>query len=202
MTSICKHRRSWWCDVETLARALLPIILIIQFLLALFACGGKAFAQDSSPSQYQVEAAFLYNFGKFIEWPTNAFADDRAPLVIGVYGGDSFHGDLERIVAHKSINGHPLAVQQFSALSDLKDCHILFVSVAGQKQAADILNTLHDSSVLIVTENMNHFAESGFMINFFMKDEKIRFEINDTAATQAGLKISSKLLALGRRPER
>ena len=90
----------------------------------------------------------MYNFGKFVEWPDTAFASTNAPLVIGVLGGDPFHGDCERIVANKNINGHPVIVRQIShsngagpapGYSDLKSCHILFISASESGNLPDIL---------------------------------------------------------------
>jgi len=162
-------------------------------------------AQENRPPDYRVKAAFLYNFGKFVEWPAAAFASTNAPLVIGVLGGDPFHGDCERIVANKSINGHPVIVRQIGHpisagqtpdYSDLKSCHILFISASGPGNLPDILDALKGAGVLTVTDNPDHFAASGVIINFVMENESVRFEINDDAARRAGLKISSKLLML------
>jgi hypothetical protein len=162
-------------------------------------------AQETRPPDYRVKAAFIYNFGKFVEWPDTAFAATNAPLVIGVLGGDPFHGDCERIVANKTINGHPVIVRQIShpvsagqspGYPDLKGCHILFISAAGTDNLPDILDALKGASVLTVTDNLDHFAASGAVINFVMENKSVRFEINDDAARRAGLKISSKLLML------
>ena len=168
------------------------------FTFLLFAGSGDGLAQSEVPSEYQVKAAFLYNFGKFVEWPDNVFADPRAPFVIGVFGSDPFQGDLDRIVAGKSINGHSVVVRLVTSVDGLKGCNIVFVSLAQEKKAAEISAALAGTKVLTVTENMKHFAESGFMINFVVEDEHIGFQINNAAATRAGLAVSSKLLSLAR----
>jgi hypothetical protein len=140
-----------------------------------------------------------------VEWPDAAFAGTNAPLVIGVLGGDPFHGDCERIVANKNINGHPVVVRQISrspspgqapGYPDLKGCHILFISVSESDNLPDILDALKGASVLTVTDNLDHFATSGVIINFVMENKNVRFEINDEAARRAGLRVSSKLLML------
>jgi hypothetical protein len=180
--------------------------LWLGFLLAA-ALPGRwlAQAQESRPPDYRVKAAFIYNFGKFVEWPDAAFASTNAPLVIGVLGGDPFHGDCERIVVNKSINGHPVIVRQISHpagarqppdYSDLKSCHILFISASATGNLPEILDALRGASVLTVTDNLDRFATSGVIINLVMENESVRFEINDDAARHAGLKISSKLLTL------
>lgn len=154
-------------------------------------------AQDAPPV-YDLKAAFLYHFGQFVEWPATSFASPGAPLVIGLYGIDPFHGDLERIVAGQNINGHPVVVRQGLKLSDLRSCNIVFINSSEQPHQAGILGALNGAAVLTVTEDMDQFSHSGFMINLLVEDDKIRFEINEEAALRAGLRISPKLLSLAR----
>jgi hypothetical protein len=171
-------------------------------LLLLLAGGNQVRSQDASPSEYQVKAAFLYNFGKFVNWPGNAFTRADAPLVIGVFGSNPFNGDLERIVAHKKIDGHPVIVRLVKNAAEAKNCHILFVRATELAGAGKLTEALHGVPVLIVTENVNAFMASGYDINFVMEENKIRFEINNQAATQTGLTISSKLLSLAKPAEK
>ena len=171
---------------------------ILLLILLFLAVGSRVRAQAGAPSAYQVEAAFLYNFGKFVRWPAGDFNRRNAPLVIGVFGDNPFHGDLQRMVTGKIINGHPVLFQAVETLAGAKSCHILFVSVSAQKDAPEILGALRGANVLTVTENMPHFADSGFAINFVMEQEKIRFQINNPVAMQSGLAISSKLLSLAK----
>jgi hypothetical protein len=182
------------------------VALLLGFLLQTALPGlWPARAQENRPPDYRVKAAFVYNFGKFVDWPATAFASTNAPLVIGVLGGDPFHGDCERIVANKSINGHPVIVRQIShpvsagqapGYSDLKGCHILFINASESGNLPGILDALKDTSVLTVTDDLDHFAASGVIVNFVMENGSVHFEINDDAARRAGLKISSKLLML------
>ncbi|HUE35853.1 MAG TPA: YfiR family protein [Candidatus Acidoferrum sp.] len=151
-------------------------------------------AQTGQFSEYDVKAAFLYNFGKFVDWPANAFTSPDAPMIIGVYGENPFHDHLADIVRGKSIRGHVVVVEPVT-FNTLQNCQILFISASEQKNLTTIVRKLDGASVLTVTENSDPFA-SGVMINFVMQNDQIRFEINDAAARQAGLKISSKLLVL------
>jgi hypothetical protein len=171
-------------------------------LLLWSAGAGRAAAQDENPTEYQVKAAFLYNFGKFVTWPTNAFADAYAPLVIGVVGDNPFHGDLRRLVANKKIDGHLVLVRTVAAAADVKGCHIIFVSEAAQKSPDALLVALRQPDILTVTENIEHLAGSDFIINFVRKDNRIRFQINMAKAGESGLKISSKLLPLAETVEK
>ncbi len=171
---------------------------LILLALSTVTLAGRLGAQDGAPSEYQVKAAFLFNFAKFVNWPAAEFPRSDAPLVIGVYGDNPFHDDLKNMIVGKNIKGHPVVFQVVTAPTAAKNCHILFVSASEQNDAPAVLGALHGANVLTVTENMPHFAGSGFAINFVMDQDKIRFEINGAAAAQAGLAISSKLMSLAR----
>jgi hypothetical protein len=166
-------------------------------------CAWPAAGQEAgAPSEYQVKAAFLYNFAKFVEWPAQTFPADDSPVVIGILGKNPFGEDLERTVRDKSINGRPLAVRSLASLDDpvLKHCQIIFIHPAEKGRLGEILARLKGTPALTVSETEG-FTQSGGMINFVMEGRKVRFEINDAAAARAGLKISSKLLSLARKPE-
>lgn len=147
-------------------------------------------------SEVQVKAAFLYNFAKFVEWPTDAFAAPNSPLVIGVAGDDSFARALEKTVAGKTIGGRAMQVRKVEA-SDFKFCHILFVPTNSSLSVSTILARVAGADVLTVGDS-EHFAESGGVINFFIEDARVRFAINPAAAQRAHLKVSSQLLVLAR----
>ncbi|MDE3067862.1 MAG: YfiR family protein [Verrucomicrobiota bacterium] len=155
-------------------------------------------SRAGGPTEYQVKAAFLYNFGKFVDWPSNAFAATNAPLVIGVFGENPFGDNLQSIVRGKNIGNHRVAVRRLRSLSELKRCQILFVSASEKQRLPDILRAVRGAGVLTVSD-MDHFTEAGGMISLFMENREIRFQINNEAARAAGLKISSKLLILAER---
>ena len=170
---------------------------VLSLSLLLLAVG-PAFPQDSPPGQpteYELKAAFLYNFAKFVEWPAGAFANESSPLAIGIIGANPFGETLERTVRNKSIGGHPLVVRPSVAPEEWKHCQILFVSSSEGRRLWEILEDLRGAPVLTVGES-GHFIDNGGMIDFVIEGQKIRFEINRHAASAAGLKISSKLLSL------
>ena len=173
-------------------------ILILLVVLTALADNMTALAQPSL-SEYQLKALFLYNFGKFVEWPAGAFSDANAPMIIGVYGRNPFNEDLQNVVKGQTINGHPLVVRQIVLLSDVKTCHLLFVGASEKNDLYAILKATRGASVLTVGETPG-FIPAGGMINFFIEDDKIRLEINPAAARRAGLTISSKLLSLSEKP--
>jgi hypothetical protein len=163
-----------------------------------FAAGRKASAQDSQPTEYQIKAAFIYNFAKFVEWPRVAFPETNSPLVIGIVGEDPFHGVLEKTVRGKVVDDHPLVVKAFQARTEATNCHILFIGASEKERLPQVLKEVNGNSVLTVSE-MEGFNEAGGMIVFVLEGTKIRFKINNAAATSARLRISSKLLSLALR---
>jgi hypothetical protein len=158
-------------------------------------------AQASQPSQYQVKAAFLFNFAKFVEWPPESFAGEASPLVIGILGDSPFGGDLERTIQNKTINNRSLVIKQLHLLAEATNCQILFISNSENKRLPEIIQSLRGTAVLTVGET-DGFTQAGGIINFVPEASKIRFQINDDAAKAARLKISSKLLSLAVRSPR
>ena len=157
-----------------------------------------AHAESRLSREYQIKAAFLYNFAKFVEWPAEAFVDDSAPIIFGVLGEDPFGDILDQTIKDKILNNRKLVIkriEKFEEDQDLADCHILFISSSEEKLLEKIVETLGDLSVLTVGE-MKQFAQRGGIINFVIKRNKVRFEVNVDAAKQVRLRISSKLLNL------
>jgi hypothetical protein len=174
-----------------------PVTLVVGLMLAV----ESASAQVSQHSEYQLKAAYIYNFAQFIDWPPAAFANDSSPLVIAILGANPFGGELEQTIQGKNLNRHPLTVKEVRSPSEAtNNCHILFISLSEKKRLPEIFSILRGTSVLTVGET-EWFTETGGMINFVLVGTKIRFQINAEAAKRAGLKISSKLLNLASRPE-
>jgi hypothetical protein len=168
-------------------------------LIWLLLGGADGRAQESQPTEYQIKAAFLFNFAKFVEWPPAAFAGGTSPIVIGILGENPFHDDLARMTRNKTVDDHPLVIKEIRSPAEATNCHILFIGSSEKNRLPEILKGLKGTSVLTVGE-MDHFTESGGMINFVLRGNRIRFQINSDEATRAGLKISSKLMSLALRP--
>ena len=164
---------------------------LVAFAL-LFSSGPHLSAQSVS-KEYQIKAAFLYNFSQFVDWPAGAFPNGQAPLIIGVIGDDPFGSYLDEIVRGEKVNNHPLVVQRFHRVNEIKTCHVLFVSRSEANQVEQILSNLRDREILTVGD-FEGFAQRGGMIRFITENNKIRFRINVGAARAAKLTISSKLL--------
>lgn len=166
---------------------------ILIMFLTLVGLRNDAFAQVT---EYEIKAAFLYNFGKFVDWPEQALEDPEQPFIIGLLGQDPFGKILDRLVAEDRLKNHKIAIKRFASLADFEFCHILFVCKSEKKRVAEIIEKLSDQYILTVSE-VPDFTDAGGMIGLLTTaDNKVRFEINLAAATQAGLKISSRLLRL------
>ena len=160
-------------------------------------CLAATQAQSPTAGEYQVKAAFLYNFAKFIEWPPSSFSDASAPLRICILGRDPFGEELRNITKEKMVNGHKLEVSQVPDLLPARSCHILFIASSETTQLKRIFESLQGSDSLTVGDTKG-FIEQGGMINFVLENSRVQFEVNRKAAEQCGLKISSKLLSVAR----
>ena len=161
--------------------------------------GINAVADAASPraarySEYLVKAAFLYNFARFTEWPSGTYADPSAPLMVCVLGKDPFGRMLDSL-AGKRINGRPVAVSRLVGVEKAWQCQVLFIGESQERQRAGIVGRLAGRPVLTVC-NAPKCARFGGMISLKVVSEKIRFVIDVDSAKSAGLKFSSKLLAL------
>ena len=178
-----------------MARILRPASVASLILIISFSPVAMALQPDPRPlREYRIKAAFLYNFAKFVEWPSQAFEDNDSTLILGVFGDDPFGAALQSL-SGKTVRGRRLTIKRFDSLLDLDQCHILFITASAQQQQQEALESLEGSNVLTVGE-MQRFAQMGGIINFVIRKNKLRFEINLGAGKRAGLMISSQLLNL------
>jgi len=154
-------------------------------------------AQAKTANEYQVKAEFLYNFVKFVDWPPSAFTGPNQRLAICVYGRDPFGTALEDALLGKTIGDRQVSLVRATQFQDLVGCHVVFVSASEREPTADLAGRLKGRPVLLVGES-DGFAASGGTIQFTIEDNRVHFVINPDAADRAGLKISSKLLALAK----
>ena len=154
-------------------------------------------AQASPPNEYQIKAAFLFNFAKFIDWPLSSFANPQAPFSICILGNDPFGRAIDDAMQGKTIGEHPVSVQRPKEVAEARHCQIVFAGRAETRNTLVILEGLRGTNVLFVGET-DGFAVSGGTIQFTLEENHVRFLINVDAADRAGLKFSSKLLALAK----
>jgi hypothetical protein len=169
--------------------------LFLAAMCAVAAIHAPAQAQSGTPSEYDVKAAFLYNFVKFVQFPANAAPPAGNPIEFCVYGDDPFGGSLDAAIQGKTINGHSLVARRIPRASELKSCQVIFISMQDKSRVPELLESARGSGALLVGESAR-FAEMGGHIQFTREGSKVRFAINPDAAARAGLEISSKLLAL------
>jgi len=183
-------RRWRW---EGISRAL-PVLLACAISLL---WPGRTLAQTDL--EYQVKAAFLLNFAKFVEWPPSAFADADSPVAICILGKDPFGRTIDELVQGEAANGRKLMVRRISQLPAPQACQVVFVE-GSAKDVAKTLNGL-GRGVLTVGEG-GSFLHDGGIITFVIENRRVRFDINQTAAESAALKLSSKLLSVARSIEK
>jgi hypothetical protein len=155
------------------------------------------YAQSSATSEYEIKAAFLFNFAKFVDWPPDAMKNTDGSFVIGILGRDPFGVALEQTIGDKTIRGAAIQIRRFQNLNDLRFCHILFISESEKNGLPGILDKIGDQSILTVSD-MPDFARRGGMIHLYMENNRVRFIIHTQAAENAGLKLSAKLLTLAK----
>jgi len=175
-----------------------PWIRLLQALglaFGLILQAAPASAQDIE--EYRIKAAFLYNFAKFVDWPSTAFTDAKDPIKICVLGQNPFGDSLQNIIRGKEIGERPLASAQVTDSRQATACQVIFVPASEWKRYKKMAIELTHCTALIVGETED-FLSAGGEINFMVEEGKIRFEINRVAAERAKLRISSKLLSLAR----
>jgi len=145
--------------------------------------------------EYQIKAAYLYNFAKFVEWPARASTNNQSPLVIGVFGQNPFGDALEAIAKDHKINGRTIAIKSVTDVTEAGSVDLIFFAVTEDDHISETLATLKGKSVLTVGES-EKFSKAGGVIHFVRESDKVRFQVNTTAAEQQGLIISAQLLKL------
>ncbi len=175
---------------------------VVRLLAAWAALLLAAFAQAQSPDraaigEYQVKAAFLYHFTKFVEWPAAAQGD---VIVVGVLGEDPFGPALDFLFGDKTLQGKHFEVRRISSAAEARACHVLYISLSQGPQMHRVLDELAGSPVLTVGDSREFYLAGG-MIYMFVDESKIHFDINLGMARRSGLTISSSLLRLAQKVE-
>jgi len=162
--------------------------------LLLVAQGSLQCLAQSTPrvATSDVEAAYLYNFGKFVRFP-NTSEQASAPFVICILGEDTFGGTLDSIIANESIAGRKIASRRLTSPAATAGCQIVFIAQTEEPRLAKDLALLEKSPILTVSD-VDGFLEHGGMIQFLVQNNRVRFGVNLSAVEQGGLALSSELL--------
>ena len=152
--------------------------------------------QTPSASEYTIKAAYVYNFLKYIEWPSSAFEDDSSPFVIGTVG--NVPADLEKALAHyeesKTVRGRAIRVRNFKTAEAITDCHLVFLTrTLDRETLSETIERFTEDPTLLVGETTG-FLEQGGEIVFFVDSRKIHIRLALEETRRKGLKPSAKLL--------
>ena len=167
-------------------------------LLSLFLFVGAALqlgAQTPAFDEYQVKAAFLYNFAKFVQWPPGTFASPTDPIGICIVGQNPFGSTLENMVQGKMVGDRTFVVRRLPDTQQAKSCQILFIGAGEWKRVRVMLDVLRGAPVLTVGET-DDFTSFGGVIAFQLEGPRVRIQIDLQSAEHAKVRISSKLLSL------
>lgn len=143
-------------------------------------------------SEYDVEAAYLYNFGKFVRWPAES-ANKSSNFDICILGQDPFGGTLDKLIANDSINGKPIRKRIIGRPADAAGCAIVYISDSESEHLRTIVTALSTHEELLVS-GLPNFLREGGMIQFVLKQNRVRFQVSLNAATESHLTFSSQLL--------
>jgi len=153
-----------------------------------------AIAWSAPPAtEYQVKAAYLFNFGQFVEWPAGAYGSTTAPFVIGIVGDDPFGSMLDDIVRGESIGGHALVIRRFKSGDEITACNILFIGRGESSRLERILEAVRGRNILTVTDSTGEEGREAIIV-LRTENNRVRMRINIAAARANNLVISSKLL--------
>lgn len=169
---------------------LLRWLVVLQMVLGAFSISGAEPLLDLT--EYRLKAPIIYNIAKYVEWPESAFANQNAPIILGILGKDPFGADLEDILLGQTLNGRKLILKRFTRVEDFTKCHILFISTSEENRLSEILKMIKGKPILTVGD-MARFPERGGIVYLRMEALHVRFEINKSAATRASLKWKAQI---------
>jgi len=171
---------------------------LVLVLLALFWAGalcGTAREACAANFEYQVKAAFLYNFMKFVEWPGDGL-NNPGTLTLGILGRDPF-GDALDEVRDKTAKGRRVVIVHLHGIEEARECDLLFVCASEKGRLPQILRGVQSARVLTVADQEG-FCQAGGIINLVFVNNRVGFEVNVAAANRVRLRVSSQLLKLAR----
>ena len=160
----------------------------------LFACYANA-AIPPQATEYEVKAAYIYNFARFIEWPAAAFTGPSDPIRLCIFGKDPFGDIVDRTLRGKTVAQHPFVVIRIDEIEKTRDCHIVFVSRVESARLDAVLEAVHDRPVMTIVDEEGA-VQRGAILNFALRDGRVRFAVNTDSAQRSGLSLSSQLIKL------
>ena len=165
------------------------------FLLLLFSSLKQTAIAQGSRGEANLKAVFIYNFTRYIEWDSTA-NPDKSSFVIGIIGFSPVNNALAEIAKTNRVNNKRIVIRYYSKPEDIQDCQVLFIPKGIPFSLASVLERT-GKGTLTVSEEPG-FAKQGTALNFFIDNDKVKFEANLKALFMAGLKASSQLLKLAK----
>ena len=178
-------------------KGLLPSVLLLLIGAFYVASASSEFSTHPLSREYQLKAAFLFNFSKFVSWPSEVETVEDASINFCVMGATPLDRALEKFIVGKKVHGREPTMRSIADIDQLRHCHVLFIARSERPAVPGLIDLLRDSSVLTVGETPN-FSSNGGIIEFIVVGNKVRFAINNEAAKRAQLVLSSELLKLAR----
>jgi len=169
-------------------RRIVPLVYVLGLALAGVLPSAPA---ASSLNEYQIKAAYLLNFARFIEWPDST--GSHGPIIVGVLGANPFGDALESVLNGKSVRGRPFSVRQFRSIQEIDECHMLFIGSSETPRIPALVQHLSKTPVLTISDSKD-FIDAGGAIGFIVIDKRVGFDINLNAISIAQLKASAQLL--------
>ena len=173
----------------------MPVRRLIATALCLAAAFWAGAGRAGASLEYGIKAAYLSKFAAFVEWPDKTFASADSPINVCVSGADPFGATLEQVAAGQRVGGHPIAIRRLSAIAAASGCQIAFLGGSGEQSVAQALAATHGEAILTVTDAAADPHDHG-IVSFVIVNDRVRFEIDNGAAEQNHVVISSKLLSL------
>ncbi|MDD5539592.1 MAG: YfiR family protein [Candidatus Marinimicrobia bacterium] len=170
------------------------LLKILGFLLAVIVSTKAHLPLNPGPELNNLKTAFVYNFTKYIAWPQ---IEKDQTFIIGVLGDDEIISSFQQMAEKKLVGKLPIQIKHYKSLRELKYCHILYIAESKNTQLEAILKQIANRRTLTIASTTG-FCKRGVMINFFIQDDMVKFEMNPAKLENAGLKASSQLLKLAR----
>jgi len=161
--------------------------------LALGLCAAAAAHADAG-LEYAVKAAYLYKFAPFVGWPANAFPTPASPFTICLFGDDPFGPALDQALRGQVVVGHRVVVRRLAAIGEDPGCQVLYLGRSAHPSATEALRALRGLPILTVTDEAQ--GSSGGVVQFVLREGRVRFALDADQARANGLELSSKLMAL------
>jgi hypothetical protein len=187
------HLPKAMCRTVVFAARFCLSYLLVALALAVVTHHTANAAGEARPTEFQVKAAYLYNFGKFVRWPDSAAPSLDSPFTICVVGKNPFDDALEAAVAGQTINGHRVSLKNVTEVSKVAGCQILYVDGSETRRFKSVLNSVRRMPVVTVSD-AGDFLDQGGMIQFVLVNDHVRFAVNLVAAREAGIQLSAELL--------